>query len=140
MTANANEAVIRRWVDDMWNANDRGVCDELIAERFTEHAHAPFADSEPGEGDGPDMVRTSMDWLLAQFPDLRMTVVDLVSAGDTVAARVRSDGTNLGRLNGFLPPSGKRFSAEQTHWFRLADGKIAEHWATRDDLTTMLQL
>ena len=39
-----------------------------------------------------------------------------------------------------LPASGKAFDAEQSHWFRLTDGKIAEHWATRDDLTTMLQL
>ena len=39
-----------------------------------------------------------------------------------------------------VPPTGKCFSSRQTHWFRVADGKLAEHWATRDDLRTMLQL
>ncbi|HEX2742742.1 MAG TPA: hypothetical protein VHM69_20040, partial [Rubrobacter sp.] len=35
---------------------------------------------------------------------------------------------------------GKRFVARQSHWFRVADGKLVEHWATREDLPTMLQL
>jgi hypothetical protein len=39
-----------------------------------------------------------------------------------------------------LPASGKRFDYEQSHWFRISDGKLAEHWATRDDLSAMLQL
>lgn len=43
-------------------------------------------------------------------------------------------------LNRVVPPTGKRFIARQSHWFRVADGKLVEHWATRDDLTAMLQL
>ena len=39
-----------------------------------------------------------------------------------------------------MPPTGKRFAARQSHWFRIADGKLAEHWATREDLVAMLQL
>ena len=39
-----------------------------------------------------------------------------------------------------MPPTGKWFSARQSHWFRVADGKLAEHWATREDLVAMLQL
>ena len=136
----SNETVVRRWVDEMWNAADRSLCDDLIADRFVEHARAPFSETEPGEGDGPAMMRSAMDWLLGQFPDLSMSVEAIVSDSDVVAARVRSEGTNTGPLNGVLPPTGKRFSAEQSHWFRLEDGKIVEHWATRDDLTVMVQL
>jgi predicted ester cyclase len=51
-----------------------------------------------------------------------------------------SEGTNLGRLNGVIPPTGKRFSARQSHWYRVENDKLAEHWAIRDDLATMLQL
>ena len=39
-----------------------------------------------------------------------------------------------------VPPTGKRFSARQSHWFRVEEGKLVEHWATREDLPTMLQL
>jgi len=34
----------------------------------------------------------------------------------------------------------KSFAARQSHWFRIADGKLAEHWATRDDLSAMLRV
>ena len=85
-------------------------------------------------------MRETMTWLLGQFPDVHMQVEEVVSDGDVVVARVRSTGSNLGRLNGFLPPSGRRFDSCQSHWFRVVDGKLAEHWATRDDLTTMVQL
>jgi hypothetical protein len=46
----------------------------------------------------------------------------------------------LGGLNGVVPPTGKRFASRQTHWFRVADGKLAEHRATRKDLPAMLRL
>lgn len=85
-------------------------------------------------------MRASAQWLLAQFPDLHMAIEAVIADGDTVAVRILSEGTNLGALNGVVPPAGKRFIARQSHWFRVADGKLVEHWATRDDLTAMLQL
>ena len=39
-----------------------------------------------------------------------------------------------------FPPTGRRFATTQTHWFRIADGKIIEHWANLDDLGTAMQL
>lgn len=85
-------------------------------------------------------MRGTVEWLVSQFPDVHMTIEALVADGDIVVARVTAEGTNTGKLNGFLPPSGKRFRAQQSHWFRVQDGKLAEHWATRDDLASMLQL
>ena len=70
-----------------------------------------------------------------------MTVEAMIAEGDTVAVRVLSEGTNLGPLNGVVPPTGKRFRARQSHWYRVADGKLVEqHWATREDLRPMVQL
>ena len=39
-----------------------------------------------------------------------------------------------------IPLTGKHFSAEHMHWHRLAEGKLAERWAVRDDLGTLIQL
>ena len=135
-----NVATIRRWVEEMWNGRQYGLCDELIAPQFVEHAHAPFSEHEPGLVDGPQTMRESMEWLIGQFPDVSMVIEAVAAQGDLVAARVLSTGTNLGPLNGIIPPTGRTFRAEQTHWYRLEDGRIVEHWATRDDLTSMLQL
>jgi len=85
-------------------------------------------------------MRDTVTWLVAQFPDIEMVIESIVAEENIVAARVLSQGTNLGKRNGVMPPTGKVFAARQSHWFRIADGKLAEHWATRDDLTSMLQL
>ena len=134
----ANKELVRRHFEEIWNGKDLDVADELMAEDYLEHAVAPFGQAEPGRVNGPAAMRQTAEWLLAQFLDLHMTIEAMVAEGDTVAVRVLSEGTNLGPLNGVVPPTGRRFSARQSHWFRVADGKLAEHWATREDLVAML--
>jgi predicted ester cyclase len=136
----ANKELVRRHFEELFNRGNLAAADELVARDYVEHAVAPFGRDEPGQVDGPEAMRRTVEWLRAQFPDVRMTIEEIVAEGDTVAARVLSEGTNLGPLNGVVPPTGRRFTARQSHWFRVAGGKLAEHWATRDDLTTMLQL
>jgi predicted ester cyclase len=111
-----------------------------MAQDYLEHAVAPFGQAEPGRVNGPAAMRQTAQWLLARFPDLHMTIEAIVAEGDTVAAQVFSEGTNLGPRNGVVPPTGKRFVARQSHWFRVEGGRLAEHWAIREDLVAMLQL
>jgi predicted ester cyclase len=136
----ANKELVRRHVEEILNRQNFAVCDELMAENYIENAVAPFGQSTPGKVNGPQAMRATAAWLLAQFPDMHMTIEAMVSEGDTVADRVISEGMNLGSLNGVVPPTGKRVSARQSHWYRVVDGKLAEHWTTREDLPTMLQL
>ena len=44
------------------------------------------------------------------------------------------------RVEEAFPPTGKTFATTQTHWLRIADGRVIEHWANRDDLGTAFQL
>jgi predicted ester cyclase len=134
------KTLVSRLFDEVFNEGRYEVADQIVAESYIEHAVAPFGRDEPGEVHGPTHAREVVEWLRAQFSDMRMTIEDVVADGDKVVVRVRSEGTNDGKLGGFAPPTGKRFSAEQTHWYRIADGKLCEHWAVRDDLSTMLQL
>lgn len=136
----ANKELVRRHFEEIFNRGDLAAADELMSEDYVEHAVAPFAQAAPGRVNGPAAMRETAEWLLAQFPDLHMTIEAIIADGDTVAVRVLSEGTNLGPLNGVVPPTGRRFAARQSHWFRVADGMLAEHWATRDDLSAMLQL
>lgn len=132
--------LVRRLFEEVFNERNGAVCDQIVAAAYVEHAVAPFGDTEPGSVDGPEHMRGVVDWLVAQFPDLTMQVERLVGDGDTVAALVLSEGTNLGPFNGVVPPTGKRFRSLQSHWYRITDGKLCEHWAVREDLPTMLQL
>ena len=136
----SHKELVRRYFEEVINARELEACAQIVSEDYVEHAVAPFGRAEPGHVNGPVATRESLEWLIAQFPDIHMTIEALVSQGDTVVARVLSKGTNLGKLNGILPPTGKRFVARQSHWFRVENDKLAEHWATREDLPAMLQL
>ena len=138
--AQIGSVLVRRLFDDVFSGRNPAAADEIMAEEYVEHAIEPFGREEPGRVDGPSHAREVVEWLKAQFPDLEMTIEALVADGDTVAARVRSAGTNRGRLGGVAPPTNKRFDAQQSHWHRVADGRLREHWATRDDLSAMVQL
>src|SRR3954465_6829027 len=102
-----------------------------MAEDFVEHAAPPFADSPPGAVDGPQAMRGTVEWLVSQFPDIHMRSKRWSLTVTSWSPASPRRGTNTGKLNGFLPPSGKRFRAQQSHWFRVQDDKLAEHWATR---------
>jgi len=93
----ANKELVRRHFEEIWNRKDLAVADELMAEEYVEHAVAPFGQGEPGRVHGPAAMRQTAEWLLAQFPDLHMTIEAIVAEGDTVAVRILSEGTTLGR-------------------------------------------
>jgi predicted ester cyclase len=135
-----SHTLVRRLFEDVFNERRYDELPEIVGERYADHALAPFGEQEPGDVNGPAHLRQVVEWLRSQFPDVRMRLEAVVAQGDHVAARVRSDGTNLGALGGAIPPTGRRFDAEQTHWFRVAGGRLVEHWAVRDDLRAMVQL
>lgn len=71
--------------------------------------------------------------------DVHYDIDYIISEGDRVAVRMTQSGTHTGTVRD-IPPTGKRFSVDYVHWFRLEEGKVAEMWAVRDDLTRLQQL
>ena len=132
MSAEENEAVVRRYIEQCWNDHDLANIDELVSPDYLNHA----ASTEEYRRGGP---RRIWEWLLSVFPDHRFDIEDAVASGDRVAVRGTMYGTYEGELRG-IPPTGRRVAVQQSHWFRVADGKLAEHWAVRDDLGVMRQL
>jgi len=82
------------------------------------------------------------------FPDWNMRIDRLIALGDDVVVLMTVSGTHRGvsqrPVNGGMylgvAPTGKHFSVLHTHWFRVKDGLIVEHRATRDDLGMSRQL
>jgi predicted ester cyclase len=88
-------------------------------------------------------------WLRAAFADLAFEVHEAVAQNDLVVIHNTMSGRHVGPMVGYgadgsvadvFPPRGRRFASTQTHWFRLEDGQIIEHWANRDDIATARQL
>ncbi|MBA3822691.1 MAG: ester cyclase [Ktedonobacterales bacterium] len=82
------------------------------------------------------------------FPDREYRIEDIIAEGDKVVCRLLVSGTHQGvpaiPIEGGMlnthPPTGKPYQVQHIHIFRMANGRIAEHWATRDDLGLMQQL
>jgi steroid delta-isomerase-like uncharacterized protein len=74
----------------------------------------------------------------AAFPDLNVTVEEVMAEGDRVAARVTMRGTHRGEFQG-IAPTGKRVEVRAMDMFRISDGKIVEHWGHADDPSDFLR-
>ena len=109
------------------------------------------AKDEPPEsrGHGPVAFYATALWLRSWFDDLAFEVHDVVAEGDLVVVHNTMSGRHTGvatiygpdgGIEQAMPPTGKRFATTQTHWFRLREGLVVEHWANRDDQGTAMQL
>jgi predicted SnoaL-like aldol condensation-catalyzing enzyme len=136
----AGADLVRRLIEEVWVGCSALTAADVTASEFVEHAAAALGGAAPGAVDGPQHSLHVGLWLHEQFPDLEMVIEALITEGDIVAVRTSSTGTNLGRFRDVVPPTGRRFVSSQSHWFQIAGGKLVEHWAVRDDLSTVLQL
>jgi len=73
------------------------------------------------------------------FPDLHLTIEDLIAEGNEVVLRWTGTGTQQGAFAG-NPPTGKQVTSTGIDIFRIANGKVVEHWSNSDDLGVLQQL
>ena len=128
-----NKAVVRRWIETFNNPYTPQTEVDVLAPGYL--AHAPGL---PGPLDLEAWSQFTATFVEA-FPDLRLTVEDIFSEGDTVAARVAFRGTHRGEFQG-IPPTGKEVAFSSIEIDRMVDGKVAEHWFEMDLLSLMGQL
>lgn len=93
----------------------------------------------PVEGTGAQAMKEVVGLLLRAFPDLQVTIEDLIAEGDKVVSRNFVTGTHRGDYMG-LPATGKIVAYDEIFIFRFADGRIAETWGVVDVLSQMRQL
>ena len=132
-TTDDNKALVRRFVDEIFVHGDKAAVDELVADDFVAHTW-PSA-----SGNAKQDLKGAIDRVGKGLADVEFTVDDLIAEGDRVAVRLTSAATQVGTFMS-LPPSGKRYSIEEIHWFRLRDGKVVEHWHQMDQMGLMKQL
>ena len=130
--ADANKALIRRY-REAHNQNNLAALDEIVAADLVSHNHLP---NVPQGREGGKMVHQGS---LAAFPDGKTTTDDLVAEGDKVVERFTLAGTHNGEFMG-IPATGKRVTVTGMSIFRIANGKIVEHWGENDGIGLMMQL
>jgi predicted ester cyclase len=98
-------------------------------------SHSPACGDSPGYEGFKDLAFAYR----AAFPDIMLTIDDMVAVGDTVAVRFTTKGTNAGLFTE-VPPTGKRITMTNIEIFRISDEKIMEVWGEVDLLRVMQQL
>jgi steroid delta-isomerase-like uncharacterized protein len=128
-----NKAATRR-IYDIINSGDLSGVDDVIAADAVDH-EAPPGVSERGSA----ALRAFVEIFRGAFPDLRVTIDDMITEGDRVAVRSTATGTHKGDFQG-IPPTGKQFTVGGIDIVRFAGGKAVEHRGAFDNMALLQQL
>ncbi|MCS7001481.1 MAG: ester cyclase [Dehalococcoidia bacterium] len=132
MSAEHNRRLVERWVEEAVNGRNLAVLDEIVAEDMVNHEDVSGLPGRAG-------FRATMERMQEMLPDQRMEPIDIIATDDTVVVRLYWIGTPRDQMMG-RPVNGATFKVTHHHTFRVKDGKLAEHWANRDDLGMWRQL
>ena len=115
----ANKRVVRRLIEELWNQGNPAVAEELFTPNYNHHDA-----STPDFGRGPESEVKRMNLYRGAFPDLRITIENIISESDTVMARWSCHGTHKGELSG-IPPTARSAEEPDTRPERLMQGPTA---------------
>ena len=129
----ANKTLARRFVDEIFARGETAAIDELVAPAFTS---STFGITE----DGPAQLKAATKRVHGSLTDVEFTIDDIVAEGDRVAVRLTSSATPTGEWMGVKDAAGKRYTVSEAHYFRIADGRVVEHWHQHDAMGLTKQL
>lgn len=130
-----NADLVRRWFEEVWNQRRAEAIDELLAPETIVHGL--------GEG-GADIQGTGLfkqfhRQFTEAFPDMHITVEEVVCRGDMAAARFSGSGTHRGDHLG-VPATGKAVTFTGMSFMRWRDGQIVEGWNNVDIPGILMQV
>jgi len=121
MSVENNKAFIRRYLGALSGKDKpRALQDEYIA-------------------DSDEVLKDHIIFFEASFPRYDLIADDMIAEGDKVAVHARFEGTHKGELMG-IAPTGKDVSVPFIISYRIAEGKIVQHWMSFDRMALMEQL
>jgi steroid delta-isomerase-like uncharacterized protein len=124
-----NRALVRRWVEQGFNKREVTVVDELFISDVVVN----------GQRVGRAGLMLSMRRFITAFPDLRVTITDVVAEGDKVVIWYAVQGTQAGEFEG-IAPTQKQVRWSGADLFRFENGRIVECRFLDDSLGLIRQL
>jgi predicted ester cyclase len=127
----ANKKLVRTVIEEVFNKRQPGEMDRFVVTDFVEH--------NPNLPQGLEGRKRFVAAVLAGFSDYRGEIVEILAEGDKVVVRIQWSGTQDGPFLG-LPPSGNKVRFSTADFFRIANGKLVEHWDVVDSLPRAVAL
>jgi steroid delta-isomerase-like uncharacterized protein len=133
MSAEENKALALRAWEVIFNQRDLDALSEFYAVDAVWH--------QPDQNlQGLEEVKQWLARPFEAFPDLNVSVEDVIAEGDKVVVRYTSRGTHQGETAGLGPPTGRRMELEGLAMQRFEGNKIVEFWDRFDTLSLLEQL
>jgi len=117
-----NKAVAMRVFDEIFNQGKFQVASEIYSPDFRNHGLHQSADLKADQ----EAVRAEKK----AFPDLRVSVQEMIAEGDKVAVSWTFHGTHTGSGYEGLPPTGTPVEVRGITIWRIVDGRIREEWSS----------
>jgi steroid delta-isomerase-like uncharacterized protein len=115
-----NKALLRLVFEEALQRGNLALIDEIFAADFVDH-------STPDQPVGRDGVKEYFVAVRSGFPDIRVTLDDVIAEADKVVVRTTWRGTHLGSYEG-IAPTGRVVTRTLIQIFRIVNGRIAEEW------------
>ncbi len=112
------------------NAGNLDAVEEFLAPEYVEH---------PEEVRGREAFKERMRGFRAAFPDLHVTVEEVLVAGDKASSRTRITGTQTNELMG-IPPTGRKIDVLAVDLTHFENGRAVERWGGLDMYSLLTQL
>jgi steroid delta-isomerase-like uncharacterized protein len=132
MSTEENKNLARRsW--EIVNQRDPDLIEEFYPPEFV--WHEPDRDVQ-----GYEQAKQFVSSFFEAFPDISISVEDVIGEGDQVVSRYTLRGTHQGETEEFGPPTNKQMEPGGITIHRFEEGKIVEEWERYDNLSVLQQL
>jgi steroid delta-isomerase-like uncharacterized protein len=116
-----------------FDKNDPALFDKVLSDGWIDIPPAP---KQPA---GPAGARQILTELTTAFPDLKITIRDILQDGNKVIVRSEISGTHRATLMGF-PAKNRKMTIQAIDIHEFNAGKVVRTWHTEDWLTGLHQL
>ncbi|GAB4128305.1 MAG: ester cyclase [Roseiflexaceae bacterium] len=134
MSSQQYKTIVRRVNEEAFSADgDLSVIDEFVDPDLIDHTAPPAL-----QHGHQSLKQLAQIWRVA-FPDLKVTIHEVMADGDLVVIAWSGGGTHLGDLMG-IPPTGRSGVMSGLTFNRMHDGRIVERWGNSDQVGLFMQL
>lgn len=133
-----NVALVMRLYEEAWNNDNYAVADEIFAPDYIRHDA-----SDPVQGSGEAILQSKRTReVKSLLPDLKLESEVIMADGDMVAVRWTSRGNpaDIPGVMRFLVGKTGPIVATGVNTYRFREGRVAEIWNNRDDLTIQREM
>jgi steroid delta-isomerase-like uncharacterized protein len=135
-TLDANKTLLRRWFEEVWNKGRAEAIDEMFAPEGIVYG---LSDESGKTMRGPADFKPFHSVFRGAFPNVEVSVEDIIAEGDIVAARCSVRGKHTGDHLG-LAASNSPVEFTGMVFVRVKDGKFVEAWNNFDFLQMNKQI